>query len=141
MLTIIAFLLGIVAAPAQEAPQDVEQCFGPFFGFERGSDRLGEDTERGLDGIVAHMKSPLWRHGWFVMHATVRDPNDRAILKLVKRRQATIRRELKRRGIASDRIRFAAVETVEPGYVDVIYVMSTVPRRVWDTMVSPNVMC
>jgi hypothetical protein len=63
-------------------------------------------------------------------------------MELVRRREARVIRELTRRGIIRHRMRIAPVEILQPkGDENAIYVMSTVPRRVWEQIVSPGVMC
>ena len=124
------------------ATEEVVQCPGPFFGFESGSDRFNPGTARSVAGVVEHMNSPLWRHGWFVLRSHVRNPDDRAAMARVRRREARIIGELTGRGIARDRLKSSRVQIAEEtGLEDSVLVISTVPKRIWEQIVPSNMLC
>lgn len=136
MIPFLAFLL--LAKPT--APADAMTCpGGPIFGFVRGSDRL--DRDAALDTSIAYLRAPLWRSGWITISPVVAGPIDEQALRLAKRRELTIKRRLRGRGVKGDRIRFEAVRSALPGEADAYSSTVSTPKAVWDAHVTPGILC
>lgn len=142
MSALLAVLLAATPGPTTPGAEALRSCFGPPLGFEARSDRFHPSTVQMLPSVIEHMNNRIWRRGWFVLHSTVRDLNDRAQLNLVRRRQATALREFTRRGIARARIRFAPPDVdANTEYDDLMIIESVVPERVWVQVIPANVVC
>ena len=143
----LALMVQATSVPPQppasiSAADGVASCPGPFFGFLPNSDRFNPGTEQGMDAIVDHMNSILWRHGWFTVEATVRDTSDPAARDLVRRRQQTILRALVERGVARERIQFSPTQAdAGTGLEDTFIIMSNVSGRIWQELVGPGIVC
>jgi hypothetical protein len=144
MQVIVIALLALLLLATPPASADVKTCpGGPLFGFAPGSDRLDARTEAMLATYIKNLAVPLWRSGWITVSPTVLGRVDAQAILLAERRERTISRRLRQRGLESDRVRFGGLRSASPTEADADVYPSTLstPEAVWRRLVTPGIMC
>lgn len=146
MLVVLALLLASTLSAPSPVDLEVETCpAGPIFGLVPQSDRLDATTRDALKTYARNMNSELWRHGWITVSPTTLHRDDERTRNLAERRKQRIRTEMRKLGIADERVRFEYLHfgregdgrSAEDAYASTL----SVPKIIFNRIIPPDILC